>query len=72
MPKSMTGYAKVERISKEYRVSCEVKALNSRYLNIELNCPSFLSSREIELTKLIQRYVKRGKVLLKLFVEFLV
>ncbi|AJC73068.1 hypothetical protein AJ81_01345 [Pseudothermotoga hypogea DSM 11164 = NBRC 106472] len=72
MPKSMTGYAKVERISKEYRVSCEVKALNSRYLNIELNCPSFLSSREIELTKLIQRYVKRGKVFLKLFVEFLV
>jgi uncharacterized protein (TIGR00255 family) len=72
LPKSMTGYAKVERLSKEYRISCELKTLNSRYLNIELNCPSFLSSREIELTKLIQRYVKRGKVSLRLFVEFLV
>lgn len=55
----------------EYRISCELKALNSRYLNVELSCPSFLSSREIDFTKLVQRYVKRGKVSLKLIVEFL-
>lgn len=55
----------------EYRISCELKALNSRYLNVELSCPSFLSSREIDFTKLVQRYVKRGKVSLKLLVEFL-
>lgn len=71
MPKSMTGYAKTERVLNEYRISCELKALNSRYLNVELSCPSFLSSREIDFTKLVQRYVKRGKVSLKLLVEFL-
>lgn len=71
MPKSMTGYAKTERVLNEYRISCELKALNSRYLNVELSCPSFLSSREIDFTKLVQRYVKRGKVSLKLIVEFL-
>lgn len=67
----MTGYAKTERVLNEYRISCELKALNSRYLNVELSCPSFLSSREIDFTKLVQRYVKRGKVSLKLIVEFL-
>jgi len=67
----MTGYAKTERVLNEYRISCELKALNSRYLNVELSCPSFLSSREIDFTKLVQRYVKRGKVSLKLLVEFL-
>lgn len=71
MPKSMTGYAKIERVLSEYRISCELKALNSRYLNVELSCPSFLSSREIDFTKLVQQYVKRGKVSLKLYVEFL-
>lgn len=71
MPKSMTGYAKIERVLNEYRISCELKALNSRYLNVELSCPSFLSSREIDFTKLVQQYVKRGKVSLKLYVEFL-
>ncbi len=67
----MTGYAKTERVLNEYRISCELKALNSRYLNVELSCPSFLASREIDFTKLVQRYVKRGKVSLKLLVEFL-
>ncbi|MCS7175830.1 YicC/YloC family endoribonuclease [Pseudothermotoga sp.] len=71
LPKSMTGYAKIERVLNEYRINCELKALNSRYLNVELSCPSFLSSYEIELTKLVQRYIKRGKVSLRLFVEFL-
>lgn len=67
----MTGYAKLEKVSEEYKISCELKTLNSRYLNVELSCPTFLSPREIELTKLVQQHIKRGKVSLKLFVEFL-
>lgn len=71
LPKSMTGYAKVEKVLNEYRIDCELKTLNSRYLNIEVSVPSFFSSREIELTKLVQGCIKRGKVSLKLYLEFL-
>ncbi|MFN4189837.1 MAG: YicC family protein [Pseudothermotoga sp.] len=71
MPKSMTGYAKYEKVEQNYRITCEMKSLNSKYFVIDIQSPSFMFSRENELTQLVQRVVKRGKVTLRLYVEFL-
>lgn len=67
----MTGYAKYEKVEQNYRVTCEMKSLNSKYFVIDIQSPSFMFSRENELTQLVQRVVKRGKVTLRLYVEFL-
>ncbi len=67
----MTGYAKYEKISDKYRVLCEIKSLNSKYFVTDIQSPSFMFSRESELVQLIQNVVKRGKVALRLYVEFL-
>lgn len=67
----MTGYAKYEKVEQNYRITCEMKSLNSKYFVIDIQSPSFMFSRENELTQLVQRVVKRGKVTLRLYVEFL-
>ncbi len=67
----MTGYAKYERVEQNYRIACEMKSLNSKYFAIDIQSPSFMFGRENELTQLVQRIVKRGKVTLRVYVEFL-
>ncbi len=67
----MTGYAKLQRTSKDWRITCEVKSLNSKYLTVDLSLPQFLFSSEGELFQIVQSHVKRGKVLVRIFVEFL-
>lgn len=71
MPKSMTGYAKYERVEQNCRVVCEVKSLNSKYFVTDIQTPSFMFSRENELIQLVQNVIKRGKITLRLYVEFL-
>ncbi|HEY8542964.1 MAG TPA: YicC/YloC family endoribonuclease [Pseudothermotoga sp.] len=71
MPKSMTGYAKYEKIEQNYRVVCEIRSLNSKYLVTDIQSPSFMFGRENELIQSVQNAIKRGKVTLRLYVEFL-
>lgn len=71
MPKSMTGYAKYEKVEQNCRVVCEVKSLNSKYFVTDIQTPSFMFSRENELIQLVQNVIKRGKITLRLYVEFL-
>ena len=71
MPKSMTGYAKYEKIEQNYRVGCEIRSLNSKYLVTDIQSPSFMFGRENELIQSVQNAIKRGKVTLRLYVEFL-
>lgn len=71
MPRSMTGYAKVQGIFDEYRISCEVKTLNSKGLAIDVSVPYFLSSKELDVISAVKRYVNRGKVTVRVLVKFL-
>ncbi|MEJ5228466.1 MAG: YicC/YloC family endoribonuclease [Pseudothermotoga sp.] len=71
MAKSMTGYAKLDRVRDKYRVSCEIRSLNSKYFTTDLQIPSYLSAREKEIIELVQSVVKRGKVTVRIYVEFL-
>lgn len=71
MPKSMTGYARCEKITDSYRIQCELKSLNSRYFTVDIQSPSFMFGRENQLIDSVKEFIKRGKVSLRIFVEFL-
>ncbi|HBT25124.1 MAG TPA: YicC family protein, partial [Pseudothermotoga sp.] len=71
MPKSMTGYARCEKITDSYRIQCELKSLNSRYFTVDIQSPSFMLGRENQLIDSVKEFIKRGKVSLRIFVEFL-
>ncbi|ABR29978.1 YicC family protein [Thermosipho melanesiensis] len=69
--KSMTGYAKVEKVSEKFKVSCEIKTLNSKGLDVFVGVPYYLSSKEIKINRIIANRIKRGKAYLRLNVKFL-
>jgi len=62
MPKSMTGFAKIEREFPEGKISSEARSLNSRYLEINIRLPRADYASEQKLRELIKRHIKRGKV----------
>lgn len=62
MPKSMTGFAKIEREFPEGRIVSEARSLNSRYLEMNIRLPRTDYASEQKLRELLKRHVKRGKV----------
>lgn len=62
MPKSMTGFAKLETESTEGKLYGEARALNSRYLEISIKLPRADFLHEQKLRELVKRHIKRGKV----------
>lgn len=62
MPKSMTGFAKIEKEFPEGKISSEARSLNSRYLEMNIRLPRADYASEQKLRELIKRHVKRGKV----------
>ncbi|PLV55539.1 YicC/YloC family endoribonuclease [Thermotoga sp. SG1] len=71
MIKSMTGFSRVERVSGPYHFRVEVKSLNSKGLNITSQIPGYLSMKELEMNSILQEYVKRGKIHLRVQIKFL-
>lgn len=67
----MTGFSRVEKVSGPYHFRVEVKSLNSKGLNIINQLPGYLSMKEIDLNNLVQEYVNRGKVQIRIQVKFL-
>ncbi|OPX99351.1 MAG: hypothetical protein A4E62_01645 [Syntrophorhabdus sp. PtaU1.Bin002] len=61
MPKSMTGFAKVEMECAEGKVYGEAKALNNRYLEINIKLPRIDYTNEQKAREIVRKYIKRGK-----------
>ena len=59
---SMTGYAFKEFSNEQTNISVEIKSVNSRYLDLTVNLPPFLSQLENRLRAMISEKVQRGKV----------
>lgn len=59
---SMTGYGRAEMAVNENVYLVELKALNGKQLEIRLNIPSVLRSREMEIRKIIAEKLVRGSV----------
>jgi uncharacterized protein (TIGR00255 family) len=60
--KSMTGYAIQEIQEGGITLSVEIKGYNSRFLDLVVSLPPFLSSLESEIRGCLSSRVKRGKV----------
>jgi len=69
MIQSMTGYGKfvLELPLKTIRI--EIRALNSKSMDLNMRMPSEYRSKELELRKIIGRELRRGKVDISLYVE---
>ena len=59
---SMTGYAYNEVQTENAVVSVEIKSVNSRFLDLTINLPSYLNSLESFFRSKITEKVSRGKV----------
>jgi len=59
---SMTGYAYCEKTGKDLSASAEIKSYNSRYLEIYINLPPWLSVLETKVREKIASCCGRGKV----------
>lgn len=58
----MTGFAHKMREAPFGLITCELRATNHRFLDIQLRLPEELRSKEIELRTEISKSIKRGKV----------
>jgi len=59
---SMTGFASYSDKLQDNEISCEVRSVNSRYLEIYLKVPKALSEFEDRLKEIVRQKVKRGKL----------
>lgn len=66
MLKSMTAYVHNVYQDNNYKAELEIRSVNNRYLDVKFNLPSKLLALESSLREIIGRYVKRGKVEVKI------
>jgi len=69
MIKSMTGFGKGEAKSKLGRFTAELRTVNHRYFDISSRIPSNLSVFEERIKKYLNKYIKRGKVNLSVYIK---
>lgn len=62
MLKSMTGYGRITRVLGDKKISCEIKSLNSKQIDINFKLPANYREYELEYRSLIAKYIVRGKV----------
>lgn len=62
MISSMTGFGRYEAVKDKMKISVEMKAVNHRYLDINIKMPKKLSAFESEIRTILKKYIQRGKV----------
>ena len=62
MIKSMTGFASLTRDEAAVTISVTIRAVNHRFLDVQLRSPSSLAAIEPRLRALVQQHVARGRV----------
>ncbi len=62
MIRSMTGFGRSERITKDRRVLVEIKAVNHRFCDISVKLPKKLNFLENDIRNFLKDYIQRGKV----------
>lgn len=63
---SMTGFASKQAEYNNTEITCEIRALNSRYLEISIRLPKVLSDLENSIKELIRQKITRGKIMYSL------
>jgi uncharacterized protein (TIGR00255 family) len=62
MIKSMTGFASVTREDDHATIAVTIRALNHRYLDLQLRSPQSLAATEADVRALVAKHVARGRV----------
>jgi len=65
----MTGYGKSVLQLPTKKISIELKSLNSKNLDVNARMPSMYRAKELDIRKLLAKYLVRGKVDFSLYVE---
>ncbi len=68
---SMTGYGLGISASENFRVTVELKSLNSKYFDLSIKLPNAYNKYEIKLRNMLMAKLKRGKVVATVSVEVL-
>lgn len=67
----MTGFGKVTAELPSKKVTAEIKALNSKQLDLSTRIPSTYKDKEMELRSLLLQSLERGKVEFNIFIEYI-
>lgn len=70
MPRSMTGFARLEQSYSWGTIACEIRSVNHRYLEPNLRLPDSLRVIEGDLRTLLKKQLQRGKVEAMLHVKY--
>jgi len=62
MIKSMTGFASVSREDERATVAVTIRAVNHRYLDLQVRSPQSLASIEADVRALVAKHVARGRI----------
>src|SRR5256886_9985078 len=69
MIKSVTGFASIAREDERATVAVTIRALNHRYLDLQLRVPQSLAALESDIRALVSRHVARGRVELSISLQ---
>ena len=67
----MTGFGKVTAELPSKKVTVEIKALNSKQLDLSTRIPSIYKEKEMQIRSLLLQSLERGKVEFNIFVEYI-
>lgn len=71
MIQSMTGFGKVTAELPSKKVTVEIKALNSKQLDLSTRIPSIYKEKEMEIRSFLLQTLERGKVEFNIFIEYI-
>jgi uncharacterized protein (TIGR00255 family) len=71
MIQSMTGYGAASLSSDNYKVSVELKSLNSKFMEINMKLPRSYMQEELLIRNMLTAALERGKVNINLSIEIL-
>src|SRR5262245_32115965 len=69
MIKSMTGFASITREEEDATLAVTIRALNHRYLDLQLRIPQSIATIESEVRARVGRRVARGRIELSLSLQ---
>lgn len=70
MIKSMTGFASLTHEDERATIGLTIRAVNHRFLDLQLRIPQFLGDLEPRVRSLLQKRLSRGRVELAISVQF--
>ena len=69
MIRSMTGYGTAEKVTETLRFTVEMKAVNNRFLDLNIRMPRQFAALESRVRAVLKEYIQRGKVDVYITVE---